>query len=259
MNADQACTATFNLSAPSTYALNVNKAGVGNGAVTSLPAGINCGPDCSEDYSSGSVVVLIASPDPGALFGGWSGDADCLDGVVTMNADQVCTATFNKVQYLLTTYITPAGNGTVVPDCSGGCLYDSGTVVVLTANEDNGYPFLNWTGCNSPSNNICTMTMNTSRALFAVFDTCRLPVRINYATPVYYSTIQEAYDAAAEGDSIQSRDTVLNEDLVFDLNKTVAISGGYGCNYSAVTGITTVSGSLTIDDGTLTIDNLLLQ
>ncbi|MBK9246383.1 MAG: pre-peptidase C-terminal domain-containing protein [Burkholderiales bacterium] len=37
-----------------TYALTVGKSGTGGGTVTSSPAGINCGADCTENYTSGT-------------------------------------------------------------------------------------------------------------------------------------------------------------------------------------------------------------
>ncbi|MFN3480867.1 MAG: SBBP repeat-containing protein, partial [Thermodesulfovibrionales bacterium] len=81
-----------------TYTLTVTKTGTGSGTVTSSPAGINCGTDCSEPYASGTVVTLTATPNAGSTFAGWSGD--CTDignnqAQVTMDADKSCTATFN--------------------------------------------------------------------------------------------------------------------------------------------------------------------
>ena len=52
MSAARSVTATFNLS-PATYTLSVAKAGAGTGAVTSSPAGINCGTECSAAYPPG--------------------------------------------------------------------------------------------------------------------------------------------------------------------------------------------------------------
>ncbi|MBI4824804.1 MAG: hypothetical protein HY807_00065, partial [Nitrospirae bacterium] len=63
------------------------------GTVTSSPSGINCGADCSEAYDEGTAVTLNAAPNAGYLISGWSGDADCADGIVTMNADKSCSAT----------------------------------------------------------------------------------------------------------------------------------------------------------------------
>jgi uncharacterized protein YbdZ (MbtH family) len=87
----------FQEPAPNMYTLIVTKAGAGSGTVTSSPAGINCGGDCNETYEDGTIVNLAAVADPGSTFGGWSGDADCSDGQVTMTADRLCTATFNLI------------------------------------------------------------------------------------------------------------------------------------------------------------------
>jgi len=76
------------------YTLTVNTAGTGTGTVTSSPTGINCGADCTEDYNTGTVVTLTPTLAGDSVFAGWSGDADCSDGQVTMDADKTCTATF---------------------------------------------------------------------------------------------------------------------------------------------------------------------
>ena len=55
-----------------TYTLTVTKAGTGTGTVTSSPAGINCGSDCSETYNAGTSVTLTASPATSSTFTGWS-------------------------------------------------------------------------------------------------------------------------------------------------------------------------------------------
>lgn len=85
------CTVTANF-AIKTYTLTVNKTGTGSGAVTAT--GIDCGADCSEINDYNTNVILTATPDAGSTFTGWSGDADCSDGQVTMNADKTCIATF---------------------------------------------------------------------------------------------------------------------------------------------------------------------
>src|SRR5204862_401115 len=54
-----------------TFTLTVAKAG--SGTVTSTPAGISCGTDCSEPYASGTAVTLAATPAVGSVFSGWSG------------------------------------------------------------------------------------------------------------------------------------------------------------------------------------------
>ena len=75
-----------------TATLNVSI--VGAGFVTSAPVGIDCNNDCTEPYALGTAVTLVAHPGAGSAFAGWSGDADCSDGSVTMSAGRNCTATF---------------------------------------------------------------------------------------------------------------------------------------------------------------------
>ena len=88
----------------------------------------------------------------------------------------------------------------------------------------------------------------------ADFGTCsQQPARIAGGTPVYYPNLQDAYDATVDGDTIESRALVFNEDLYIDLNKTVTLEDGYNCNYTSVTGESTINGTLTISDGKLLI------
>src|SRR3989344_2652653 len=61
------------VAAPSTYTLSASKSGTGSGTVTSSPAGINCGADCSETYNFGTSVTLTATISAGSTFTGWSG------------------------------------------------------------------------------------------------------------------------------------------------------------------------------------------
>src|SRR5262249_28825938 len=54
----------WNLTVPR-YTLTVTLAGNGSGSVTSNPAGITCGTDCTEIYNSGTVVTFTATPASG--------------------------------------------------------------------------------------------------------------------------------------------------------------------------------------------------
>ncbi len=55
------------------------------------------------------------------------------------------TANFNT-QYQLTTAVTPAGSGTVSPNCPSGCWYNSGSNVSLQASPSSGFSFSSWSG-----------------------------------------------------------------------------------------------------------------
>jgi|GEM_PF-1763337 len=95
MTQDWKVRANFNLNS---YALTVTKNGTGSGTVTSIPAGISCGADCTENYNAGTSVTLTAAASTGSAFAGWSNGgcsgtaATC---TVTMNAARSVIATFN--------------------------------------------------------------------------------------------------------------------------------------------------------------------
>jgi Calx-beta domain/Divergent InlB B-repeat domain len=59
----------------------------GNGAVASNPPGINCPPECSEQFDSGSRVVLTASAGAGESFLGWGGACSGSAATCTVVAD----------------------------------------------------------------------------------------------------------------------------------------------------------------------------
>jgi len=83
--------------APVTYTLSVSK--TGSGTVSSTPAGINCGTDCSENYASGTSVSLTATANSGYMFSGWggacSGTGSC---AVSMTSAKTVSATFTLTQ-----------------------------------------------------------------------------------------------------------------------------------------------------------------
>ncbi len=85
---------------PPTFTLNVTKKGGGSGTLTSSPAGISCGADCTQSYDSGTVVTLTATAAAGSTFTGWSGactgtpkSSPC---TVSMTANKTATATFKQ-------------------------------------------------------------------------------------------------------------------------------------------------------------------
>ncbi|MBZ0155379.1 MAG: S-layer homology domain-containing protein [Alphaproteobacteria bacterium] len=74
--------------------LTVSKSGTGSLTVTSSPAGIDCGTDCTETYTLDTAVILTATADSGTTFTGWSGACENNSTTcnVTMSADTSVTA-----------------------------------------------------------------------------------------------------------------------------------------------------------------------
>jgi hypothetical protein len=71
--------------------LTVYKVGLGNGTVTSSPAGLSCGPQaaCTGNFQLNATVTLTATPAAGSSFAGWS--ANC-----TPTNSSTCTLTMGN-------------------------------------------------------------------------------------------------------------------------------------------------------------------
>ncbi len=84
------------------------------------------------------------------------------------------------------------------------------------------------------------------------------PVRIA-GTSSYFWTIQSAVNAAVDGDTILSQATGFIEDIYLNRNISLALVGGYDCDYVDNLGVTTVNGSMIFNDGMLSIENIVLE
>ena len=76
--------------------LTVSLSGTGHGTITSMPSGLNCPGTCMMFPLPGTTVTLTASPAPGSVFTGWSGDCSGTSTCqVRMNASRSVNAVFN--------------------------------------------------------------------------------------------------------------------------------------------------------------------
>ncbi|HEC85628.1 MAG TPA: hypothetical protein ENI48_10375 [Thioploca sp.] len=179
MNSVKTCTASFELLPPAT--LTVTKTGDGTGTVKAdLPAQINCGESCSEEYAANTVVVLTAVADDDSTFTGWSGNCSSTESTITITMDvsKTCTASFSRLappgSHHLTVTKTENGSVTSSPtgiNCGATCTthYPEGTVITLTASPDAGFTFTRWSGnCSSISNSV-VVEMNATQICMAHF------------------------------------------------------------------------------------------
>lgn len=178
MTADRSVSARFSALDPSQQSLTVITNG--DGRVTSQPAGIDCGTDCTHAFTNGTRVALAATPATGAFFFGWSG-ACSESGTceIEMNQAQRVTATFSSAgpaRHSL--MVAKAGNGdgaiTSEPagiDCGSDCSesYAEGTSVTLTAAPDTSSTFFGWSGACSQTGT-CVVDMSTARQVTATFN-----------------------------------------------------------------------------------------
>jgi len=171
MGEDRNVTAQFTLLS---YPLTVTRDGNGSGVVSSTPAGIACGDDCTETYDYNSTVTLTASPGTGSTFSGWSGSCSGTEScTVTMDQLQAVTATFTLNTYNLA--VTASDHGTIISSpsgivCGDDCteVYNYGTAVSLVATPDTGYMLSAWSGDCSGSGS-CSVTMDQDRSVAATF------------------------------------------------------------------------------------------
>lgn len=137
--------------------LKITTAGTGSGTTsTSLtPVGSDdCGssPDKCLEYKSGVSVTLSATANAGSVFTGWTGDADCTDGTVTMSTNVNCTANFTPgykltINSSLGTFTWPSGEIAGV-SCGTNCkAYPTSPNITLPtiSSIPTGSEFKDWT------------------------------------------------------------------------------------------------------------------
>ncbi len=177
MDVAKSVTASFTTMVVPTRLLTVTTAGTGGGTVTSSPAGISCGADCSEPYNLNTVVTLTAAPSADSVFSSWTGACSGSSAAcnVTMDAAKSVTANFTR-QLVLTVAISGTGTGVVTSsptgiNCGADCSepYNPNVVVNLAATPFQGSVFDSWSGACAEQGNPCAVTMNSAKAVGATF------------------------------------------------------------------------------------------
>ena len=168
---------------------------VGEGRVTSSPAGIDTTTTDTAEFARGTAVTLTATADDGWSFDGFTvaGDAECVDDgnastcALVMSAARSVTATF--VQDVvpdtaeLTVVLEGDGSGTVTSNPEGidtaanemTATFEGGDTVTLTAVADAGSTFTGFTvegdaTCADDGDAAtCVLVMNADRTVTATF------------------------------------------------------------------------------------------
>jgi hypothetical protein len=121
----------------------------------------------SGTFEAGTHVQITATPATGYRFDHWGGTATGSTNPLNLlvNGDKTVTAYFTKT-YILTVSASPNGSCTVDP--SSG-VYDTGTVVTLTATALFPYAFDHWSGTDNDAANPTTVTMSADKSVTAYF------------------------------------------------------------------------------------------
>lgn len=164
------------------YTLGVTANGTGSGRVDADTGRISgctsSGGTCSDRYIAGSTVTLVAAPDSGSNFTGWTGCDSPSGNTCTVNvtSDRGVTATFDAIpRPTLRVELSGTGSGTVTsapggiscgPTCQSTFL--EGTLILLTPRAAAGSTFTGWSGgCSGTAP--CQLTLNADTDVTAIF------------------------------------------------------------------------------------------
>jgi len=109
MNGPQICMAHFaQIPAAGQQYFTIVK--TGNGTVTSVPAGINCGTECAKTFPAGTNVTLTANSEPLSRFASWGcGGGKDVQTTIKVDTTKICTAEFklipSSLQFSITDYL----------------------------------------------------------------------------------------------------------------------------------------------------------
>jgi LmbE family N-acetylglucosaminyl deacetylase len=184
MGADEEVVASFPLlhHAPMT----VTKIGSGAGTVTSSPAGIDCGSECTAEYLEGTVVTLAGAAGFGSKDVVWEACPGTVNASnqceATMSQARSATARFDLERHPLVVTKTGSGSATVTSspagiDCGVNCSasFDHGTEVTLSAAPAAGSTVV-WSGCDQVvDGDRCKVSMDAASQVSATVNSPPAP------------------------------------------------------------------------------------
>lgn len=151
---------------------------------------------------------------------------------------------------------TPAGI-----QCNINCsaLFSAAAQITLTAAPYEYMSFSAWSGSGCSGSSTCSITLNADSTVTATFNKDTAHAVYLPDTSAYYTSLQAAYNAALSGITIKTWGTTYSENLICNQNKTIFIMGGYNQGYTSQTGSTVLSGTLTLSQGTIVVEKLVIQ
>jgi hypothetical protein len=163
--------------------------------------------------------------------------------------------------------VTSAGSGAITSNpagigCSTNCSakFNAGSVVTLSVDPDEFWQFSGWSGACSGTG-VCAVTMSADKSVTATFDFYSAHKSRVGDTTSYNSTLQASYNAAPDPGTVKAWATDFLENLDCNSNpsKNVTLKGGYDEGYSNNSGYTVLQGVLSIINGSLTVENLVIR
>lgn len=185
------------------------------------------------------------------------------------NTSGLCTA---PAAIKVTVTIDGNGSGSVNSNPSGviACSYppQAGTCsslqtstgpVTLTATSSGSSLFSGWGGaCAACFSNSCQITMDSDKTCSATFTTLP-PIRIAGSTPVYFTSLQQAFDTAIDGATIEARAVSIPENLIANGSGSLFFKGGFDGSFTTQNGYSIIQGNLTIRSTSVIADHLIIS
>lgn len=226
--------------------------GQGSGVITSNPSGINCPPDCSEDFADDSLVTLNFTADAGTTFIGWgldcSGTGDCL---LTMSQARDAFADTDILHNLLVTVDGP-GSVSSQPSgisCPSTCDQDfsDGEFIELIATPSMNANFIGWSGdCSGMGS--CQFNINQDYQVTAHFEFDNYDLTILSNIGGHIASADGGIDCGTDCDETYSVNTIIQLTATpqsgYDF---IGWSGGGTCIDSSLTCQVTIAQDTTIN------------
>jgi hypothetical protein len=131
------------------YVLTTQLAGTGTGSVTSSPAGITCGADCTEPYPYTTAITLTATPTGVSTFTGWTGGGCGTTNPCTLTMP--AAATTIKATFAAGIYDTKITSSPLSTTSSTTATFGFASVPVGAAGFECALDFGAFTACTSPT------------------------------------------------------------------------------------------------------------
>jgi C1A family cysteine protease/PKD repeat protein len=249
-----------------TFSLNVSMSGTGSGSISVAPGGLIWnGSTGTVMYTAGTQATLTAEAAANSIIN-WSGtcNGNASTCPIQMSSDQSETVIFT----LITDFVGAPANGPAPLAVSftdksinpKSWIWDFGDGMMSTLqNPAHMYTISGTYTVSLTVTETGGQVITTKNNYISVSGTCNSsPVAIA-ETDAYYASIGGALSVIEDGETIRIHETTLTESPNNTRDVSVALSGGYSCDYSINPGFTTVHGTLTISQGTVAIDNLIIQ
>jgi hypothetical protein len=164
--------------------------------------------------------------------------------------------------------LTFAGNGSGIvksgsSSCGSACtfLVNPNATAPLQATPDPYYLFTSWSGACSGTSPSCTVQMTAdNKNVVATFTLdAANSVRVTLPTEKRYASISDAIRLDADGTAvIDAWGCALAESPIFNRG-AFTLKGGWNQAYNSQSGTTTIIGTLTVQSGSVTVENLAIR